>query len=97
MTDAHRHSPFEDAQRIALGVTMAAFGMHVLDAYGLYDRPDHRHRGACRPRHRPAFSCGLLQRHPAIPWPCMAPHERTLCAENTRPDGGAGGADFRCD
>lgn len=34
MTDPHRHSPLEDAQGIAFGVTMAAFGMHLLTHMG---------------------------------------------------------------
>jgi uncharacterized membrane-anchored protein YitT (DUF2179 family) len=34
MTDPNRHSPLEDAQGIAFGVTMAAFGMHVLTHMG---------------------------------------------------------------
>jgi len=34
MTDPNRHSPVEDAQGIAFGVTMAAFGMHILTHMG---------------------------------------------------------------
>lgn len=34
MTDTNRHSPLEDAQGIAFGVTMAAFGMHLLTHMG---------------------------------------------------------------
>ncbi|AZL57665.1 YitT family protein [Tabrizicola piscis] len=34
MTDPNRHSPLEDAQGIAFGVTMAAFGMHLLTHMG---------------------------------------------------------------
>ncbi len=35
MTDPHRHSTLEDAQGLAFGVTMAAFGMHLLTHTGL--------------------------------------------------------------
>ncbi|MBE2277669.1 MAG: YitT family protein [Rhodobacteraceae bacterium] len=34
MTDSSRHSPVEDAQGIAFGVTMAALGMHILTHMG---------------------------------------------------------------
>ncbi|MCX7288188.1 MAG: YitT family protein [Rhodobacterales bacterium] len=34
MSDAQHHTPLEDAQGIAFGVTMAAFGMHVLTHMG---------------------------------------------------------------
>jgi uncharacterized membrane-anchored protein YitT (DUF2179 family) len=34
MTDPTRHSPVEDVQGIAFGVTMAAFGMHILTHMG---------------------------------------------------------------
>ncbi len=34
MTDPNRHSPLEDVQGIAFGVTMAAFGMHLLTHMG---------------------------------------------------------------
>lgn len=34
MTDPHHHSTLEDAQGIAFGVTMAAFGMHLLTHMG---------------------------------------------------------------
>ena len=34
MSDANHHSPLDDAQGIAFGVTMAAFGMHILTHMG---------------------------------------------------------------